>query len=195
VLTRRILDVLRRVEPKTVEMIFLDPVGRVLDEEIPHRVRTFEVDRLAPVVLVLVGEIVGRVLRDVVPVGSEVIVDDVEDDGDTGRVRAIDECTQILWRSVQPRRRVEIHAVVAPPEAAWKVRDRHHLDGGYPERREVVEMFCRRPPRTFRCERSHVHFVQHLAATRDAQPAAIGPCERGGIDDFGRAMRTVWLKA
>src|SRR6185312_3274944 len=63
---RAVLDVLRRVEAQPVEMEFLDPVARVLHEELARRRRPLEIQRPPPVVLVLVGEVVARELFEVV---------------------------------------------------------------------------------------------------------------------------------
>src|SRR5438105_1565594 len=85
---RRSADVLRRVEPESVEVELVDPVSGVRDRELPGASRALAVivDRFAPLggagVHVRVGE-----LRQVVAVRAEVIVDDVEDHGDSTRLR------------------------------------------------------------------------------------------------------------
>ena len=67
------------------------------------------------------------------PVGSEVVVDDVEDDGEAQRVRAVHEAAKIVGLAVEPRRRIEIDAVVPPPEPSNEIRDRHDLEHGHAE--------------------------------------------------------------
>src|SRR5208283_4196542 len=56
---RSIEDLLRRVEPQPVEMIFVDPIARIAQEEFAHRtgIGAVEVDRIAPFVVVAVREI------------------------------------------------------------------------------------------------------------------------------------------
>src|SRR5947209_12677264 len=80
-----VVDALRRVEAQAVEVELLDPVARVRDEELAHgpRVLAVEVDGLAPLGLVSVCEVVFRELAQVVPVGAEVVVNNVEYDGQT----------------------------------------------------------------------------------------------------------------
>ena len=95
----------------------VDPVPGVLDEKLPRRRRPLEVERLAPVVGVAIGEVVGREVGEIVAVGTEVVVDDVENDGQSESVRPIDEAAQIVGRSIQPRRRVKVDAVVSPTDA------------------------------------------------------------------------------
>ena len=75
---------------------------------------------LAPVVLVAIGEIVRRELGQVVAVGPEMVVDDVENDAEAERMGAIDERAKIVGRAVEARRRIEIDAVVAPAERPAK---------------------------------------------------------------------------
>ena len=58
------------------------------------------------------------------------VVDDVENDAHAERMGALDEPPQIVGPAVQARRREQIHAVVPPAEAAFKIGDRHHLDHG-----------------------------------------------------------------
>ncbi len=74
VLGRIVLDAVHRIEPQPVEVAALGghPAQGILDEEAPHG-RNREVDRVAPRRLVPVGE-VGPVLREVVPLGAEMIV-------------------------------------------------------------------------------------------------------------------------
>jgi len=51
---RLIEDLLRRVQPQPVEMIFVDPIARIGDKEFarPTGIGTVEIDRLAPFVRV-----------------------------------------------------------------------------------------------------------------------------------------------
>src|SRR5665213_2822894 len=62
VIARRIENLLGRVEPQPAQMIFVDPIAGIGDEELAHRepIRSFEIERLAPLVGVAIGEIGGR---------------------------------------------------------------------------------------------------------------------------------------
>src|SRR5262245_36074046 len=118
--TRRIKNLLRRIEPQSIKMKFLDPITRVGDEKLSHwpAVRSGKVDRYAPFVFVAIGKIVRRKLLEIVSIRSEVVVNDVENHAESERVRAIHECAKAVRRTIKPRRRKQIHAIVAPAEAA-----------------------------------------------------------------------------
>ncbi len=77
--TRRLVDdAVDRVEAERVDMILPDPVAGVLDEEAPHVVAPGAVDVQCrtPRRLVGVAEVGGEV-GQVIPLGAEVVVDDV----------------------------------------------------------------------------------------------------------------------
>ena len=172
-------------------MKLVDPVRRVLGEELAHA-GFFEVDRLAPFVRVLFRKVERRVFRDVAAVGTEVVVDDVEDHGQTLRMRGVDEATEVVGRAVEPRRRPKIDAVISPAEAAGEFVDRHHLDrvdAGVGEQRQF---FHRRGERSFRCERADVNLRDD--AIVDARRRVLPPeCRR--IDDHRFAVRPLRLRA
>ena len=94
---RSIENCLRRVEPQPVEMILVDPIAGIGDEEFAHRARigTVEIDRLTPFVVVAIGEISRGEQFEIVSVRAEMVVDDVEDDGDAEGMGAVDEAAEI----------------------------------------------------------------------------------------------------
>jgi hypothetical protein len=61
-IVRPIEDLLRRVQPQPVEVIFVDPIAGIGDEKFARRprIRAIEIDRFAPLVVVAIGEIGGR---------------------------------------------------------------------------------------------------------------------------------------
>ena len=184
-----VVDGVGGVEPQPVELVLVDPVAGVGQEELadPTAARAVEIDRLAPVGLVSIGEVGVRELRQVVSVRPHVVVDDVEHHAETKAVRAIDEGAQIVGRPVGAGRREEVHAVVAPPEVTREVRDRHHLDHAA-DAPQPLERRGGRPPRALPGERADVHLVEDLPLDRDALPCAVGPAVPGRIDDLRRAM-------
>jgi hypothetical protein len=95
-------DRVHRVEAQAVEVILLEPVEGVVDEEIPHGARpgAAEVDRGAPWGPMGRVEELRRVDVQVVALGSEVVVDDVEQHHQPARVRRGDERLQRLRRPV-----------------------------------------------------------------------------------------------
>jgi hypothetical protein len=78
---RRIADILGGIEPEPIEVVFFNPVARILHEKLPYRlaVRAIEIDGLAPLILVPVGEVIGREGLQKVTVGPDVVVDNVQD--------------------------------------------------------------------------------------------------------------------
>ena len=178
-------------------MELVDPVAGVRDEELAHRrgIRAIEIDRVAPLVLVPVAEIRGREQPHVVAARPEVVVDDVEDDADAERVGAIDEPLQIVGPAVQARGRKQIDAVIAPPEAALELRDRHQLDDRDSRMRELGQLGFGRRKRALARERADMQLVDHLAFERHAAPRIVGPFECPRIDDLRCAVRAVGLEA
>ena len=194
---RGVVDLLRGVEPQAIQMKFVDPVAGVRDEELTHggRVGAVEIDRVAPLVRVFVGEVRRRKRAQVVPDGAQMVVHHVEHDGDTGGVRHVDEAPEVVGTSVQSGRRKEIDAVVSPAEFSVKVCNRHHLDHRDAEPGQFLELARRGRPRALTRERAHVHFVGDLAANRGAAPCGVGPLEGGRVDYFGRTVRSIRLKS
>ena len=74
------------------------------------------------------------------------VVDDVEDDRDAVRVRAVDKAAEIVRAAVEAGRREQIDPVIAPAEAAGKIGDRHQLDAGDAERGQLGQLRARPPP-------------------------------------------------
>ena len=81
VFLRFVMNALSRIESKTVEMKFLDPVASIGDEEFADWSAIFpiEINRIAPFVFALAIDVIVRVNAEIISVGSEVIVNDVEE--------------------------------------------------------------------------------------------------------------------
>ena len=73
-------DGVQCVEAEPVEMKFLDPVASISDEKLANwaRVRPIEINRVAPFVFSFANEIIVRKNTKIIPIGSEVVVNDVE---------------------------------------------------------------------------------------------------------------------
>ena len=123
------------------------------------------------------------------------VVDDVEDDRDAERVRAIDKAAEIVRPAVEPGRREQIDPVIAPAEAAGEIGDRHQLDAGDAERGQFGQFARSRLPAPLRGEAADMHLVDDQLLARTAAPVLVGPAERAGIDDFRRPVRPFRLKA
>src|SRR5439155_19429236 len=114
---------------------------RVLDEVAPDAgtVRAVEVEGASPWGLVAIREVRPE-LGKVVPFGPEMVVDDVEEDGEALRVAGVHEAAQPLRTAVGRLRRVEVNAVVAPVARAGELGDRHELHRGDPQLGRPREM-------------------------------------------------------
>src|SRR5690625_2861738 len=115
---RGVVNRLRGIEPKTVEVKFANPVNHVAQNEFSNRFAVFSVKikRFSPLVFVSVGEVIGRKRGEVIPVGSGMIVNNIENDRESDHVSLIDETSKIVGRSVEMGRGEKIDAIVAPAE-------------------------------------------------------------------------------
>src|SRR5215468_6381745 len=145
-------------------MEFLDPVAGVGDEKLANKVGAgpVEVDGLAPLVFVTSGEVVVRELLEIVAVGTEVVVNDVENHAETDGMRPINESAEVVGSSIEMGGSVEIHAVIAPPEPAWKFGDRHEFEQRDSCLCQLRQNFARSVPGSFLRECSDMHFINHL---------------------------------
>ena len=172
------------IETQAVEVILVDPVAGVGCYKLAHRtaVLAIEVDCLAPIGLVFLAEVGARKCTQIISIRSEVVIDDIEDNGDSMLVRGIDKRAHVVRCAVEPGRSEKVDAIVAPAEAAREVGDRHHLnhgDAGFGKLREFAP--CALPVSLFgKC--TDVHFVDDLALGCRSAPALVGPGERVGID-------------
>src|SRR4051812_20874486 len=101
-------------------MELADPILRVGKIELAHS-RRFEIDGLAPIGGELSGEILVRELLQVVAIGSEMVVNDIENGSDAQGMRLIDKAANIVRSAVKPGRSEQVDAVVAPTPSACEV--------------------------------------------------------------------------
>ena len=78
------------------------------------------------------------------------VVDDIENHAQAMLMRRIDEAAKIVGRAVEPRRREQIDAVVAPAEAALKLRDRHDFQHRHARLGEPRQLLRWRRPKFLR---------------------------------------------
>ena len=171
-------------------MMLFDPVSGVGDKEFAHRraIRSVEIDRLAPFIGMAVGEISRREGRQIIPVRPEMVVDDVDNDREADRMSAVDKAAQVVGPAVEPRRREQIDAVVAPAEAAGEIGDRHHFDAGDAEMFDFGKVFHRGSPCSFRSKLCNMSFVEDNVLRFESAPLFVGPLEGAG----SMTWRTVW---
>ena len=184
---RIILDGVDGVEAKPVQMKLLDPIFGVLDEEVAHgaRVRPIKLDGIAPGRFVPAGEEIGRVEREEIPFRTEVVVNDVQQHCDPALVRRLDEGLEVFRSSVACVRSVRKGSVIAPIPAALEVADRHDLDGGHAEVREMIQLASGPRERALRGKSAQVEFVKN-----DVAPFAASPGFAPAIGALGRSPRS-----
>ena len=109
-----VLDRVRRVEPQAVHVVLVHPVHRVLDDELAHRAGALavQVDARSPRTLVPLREVVRAEDVEVRAVGTDVVVDHVQQDGQSDAVGRVDQAPQVVGRAVPARRREQRRAVV-----------------------------------------------------------------------------------
>ena len=154
-------DRMHGVEPQPVQMELLDPVERVLDDELAHRLAVLAVviDGVAPGRLVALGEEARGVGGEVVPVGTKVIIDHVEEDHQPALVGGLDQRLEILRAAIAGIGRVGQDAVIAPVPPAGEIGDRHDLERGDAEPRQVIEPSDRGAEGAFLCEGADMELV------------------------------------
>ena len=121
---------------------------------------------------------------DVCPVRPEVVVHDVEDHPEADRVGGVYEGPQVVGLAVEPGRREQVHAVVAPAERPGEIRDRHHLDQRDADLLQERQLLPRGRPRAGRREGADMHLVDDLTFQPDAGPVPVAPRESPRIDDL-----------
>ena len=175
-------QVLNRVEAQGVEVVFVEPVARVVHHVSAHArgVRTVEVEPLAPWGAVAAAE-PGAERGELVPLGAEVVVDDVEHHREAVPVAGVDQAAQPLRPPVARVRRVEADAVVAPVPRPGELGHRHQLDRGDAQRLEMRELLDRRLEGALGGEGADVELVEDVTLERQPGPAGVVPGERPGV--------------
>ena len=193
----RVVDRVDRVHAEAVDVELAHPGAPILDDVTSDTGTPLavEVHRGAPRRLVPVGA-VRPVFREVIALGAEVVVDDVEEDGEPGRVARVHQATEPARAAIGRLRSVEVDAIVTPVARARELGDWHQLDGGHAEVGERGKMRDDRLERPGRCERAHVELVDDQVARRVAAEVLVGPEEaprihhrRGPVHALGLPAR------
>ena len=197
VLRGAVIDGVHGVQAQAVHAELLDPVQRVVHEEVAHRaaVRAVERDRRAPGRAARgVEELVGVGVQ-VVALGSEVVVDHVQQHHQLEAVRGFDQALQVLGRAVRRVGREGQHTVVTPATPAREVGQGHQLDSRHAERRQLGQALGRRGEAARLGERADMQLVDDRLVPRPAAPAGVAPVVGRGVDDDARAMHVVGIAA
>src|SRR5439155_15970056 len=137
----------------------------------------------------------GRVAVQVVPLGTEMVVDDVEEDGEPAGVTGFHERLEGLRPPVAALRREGENAIIAPPATSGEIRHGHELHGRHSERDEVVESVGEAGEGAFGAERPDVDLVEDETLGGQTAPVAIGPGIVEGADDLAGPVDVVRLEA
>src|SRR5208282_5315768 len=124
---------------------------------------------------------------------TDMVVDDVEDDGDPQSVGAVDEAAEINRLSVETSWREKINAIISPTEPAREFRHGHDFEAGYTELGERWKFAQGSIPASLRGKCADMHLVDDEVLARDPAPRLVGPSEIPRIDDFRRSVRSFRL--
>ena len=185
------------IQTKPVDPVLHQPLVGIVDDELTDGpvVVPVEIHCVAPRGRVMVIE-VGAELGQVVPLRSEVVVDDVEDDPEPLGMGSVDELLEAGRSAVRVLGGVEVDAVVSPAPGTGDLGDRHDLDGLHPEFDEVVEMVDGSGEGALLGEGADVHLIEHSSLEVYAVPG--GWCARDvhlrwPMDAFG-LVSTAWIR-
>jgi hypothetical protein len=185
---RIVVDGLDGIEAQAIEVILAQPVEGVFDDEAAdvNAAEIIVIDGVAPGSFVAGGEVRAQ-LGKIISLIAEVVVDDVEEDGEAAVVGGIDEVAKRGGTAVIGLHGVEADAIVAPVARAWDGIDGHEFDGGDAEIAEVVEALNGGVEGGFGGDGADVEFVEYVAGQGEAAPVIVLP-GKGGIDDFGGSV-------
>src|SRR6202158_4543630 len=156
-------DRVNRVQTQSVEMVFGQPVERVVDEEVPHdlTVEAIEVDAVPPGSRVPIGKELWRVRPEIISFRAKVVVDNIQQNHESGVMATLNQLFEIFGSAVGAIGSEGEDAVVTPVALAGKVGNRHQLHGSVSQIREIVEPLAHGGERPGRGEGSDVQFIEN----------------------------------
>src|ERR1700687_4407495 len=109
----KIKDSMNRIEPERIDVIFGEPVKCIVDKEPPNAVAVgaVEIDRRTPRRSITVSK-TGCVLTKIVSFRTQVVVDDVEYNGQALAMAGVDQLLESRGAAIGRMRRIEMNAVV-----------------------------------------------------------------------------------
>ena len=183
------------IQAEPVHVVVAQPHGDVVQDVLAHPVRTppVQVDQVPPAGGP--GLEVLREERQVVPAGSQVVVDHVLDHGDALGVARVHEPLIGLGPAVGLVHGVPGDAVVAPVVVPVEPVDGQQFHGVHAEVHEVVQLADRRVERALRGERPGVQFIKHRVPQRTRPPRGVVPFEGVRVERAGQIVHTLRLAA
>jgi hypothetical protein len=190
-------DGVDRVEPQPVEVVFLQPIERIVEEEVAHHAAAFtiHIDPGAPWCRVAIGKEALGVGVKIVSGWAEVIVDHIEEHHEAQLVRPLDETLEILRAAIGCVRGIRQDAVIAPVPPARELADRHEFDRGHAQVPVTVELVHQARIGPLRRSRADVNFAEDCFFPWPALPGHIGPFVGLRIDHEAEVVNVVGLKA
>ena len=157
-----IADTIDGVQAQSVDAKFFEPIEGIGNKKIAHRaaMRAVEIQRRTPRGAVTVREVRAE-FAEVISLRAKMVVDHIENDGQSANVSGIDEPLQAQRPAIRILRREDVDAVVAPVSRARKLGHRHDFDGGDPQLRKFVEVRDHAIESAFRSVGADVQLVQH----------------------------------
>src|SRR5262245_23652403 len=106
-----------------------DPITGVAKAKFTRgaRIRSVIINCVAPVRCIPVGEVVVAKGAEIIPLGTEVVVDNVENHAQAEPMGRVDEPAEGVGVAVVVRRRVPINSVIAPIPPSGKFCYRQHF--------------------------------------------------------------------
>jgi hypothetical protein len=179
VLSAEIEDSVDGIDPETIHMIFGHPVKSILNDESPDVItpRPIKVDSRTPWRLITVSKI-RRVITEIVSLRPQMVVNDVEKDGQAFPVAGISEILQPVRSAITILGGIKIDAIIPPVPFPRELGHGHQLDGRYPEILfEIVKKGDDPFERSLLRERPGVDLIENHLSQGDPSPVLIFPLE------------------
>src|SRR5437763_3269401 len=172
-------DRMHRVQPEPIELVLLEPVERVVNEEIAHwpTLRAIEVDRRPPRRVMTFRKESRRVEVQIVSARSEVIVDDVQEHHELPLMGLVDETLEVVRCTIGAMGRKGEDAVITPVALALERRDGHQLERCHAHRREVIELSARAFEPALRRKAAEMRLVENRLSPWPPAPLRMLPAE------------------
>jgi len=181
------------IEARPVDVVIAQPHQGVVEDVLPYlaRVRAIDVDARAP--CVPYGAQVGFESGQVVSAGSEVVVDDVLDDGEALRMARVDESLIPVRAAVEFVHCEPENTVVAPVVCSVEHIDGHQLDEIHTDAHQMIEALNRGVEGSVQGEGPDVKFIAEPAAQRFSAPTGTSPRATRTTYSAGGAVDIVGL--
>ena len=97
-----VINLLGGVETQPIKMEFAYPVSRIGQEVLSNgtTIGAIEVDGGTPFAVVSVGKVILRKLPEVISIRAKVVINDIEDNSQSGRMSPVNEASKVIGSSV-----------------------------------------------------------------------------------------------